>query len=251
MASPLAAILPGVPVDITQALEGEFSELESRYARGDWSPASLNGGRFAEALLRYLEWKQSGAFTPLGAQLNRNGILNRVENDAALPEGLRFHVRRCADLLLDVRNKRDIAHLGTTIDVKEMDSRLVMAVSAWSLAEIVREESGLPASEVQSLVDALAVKTLPLVEEVGGDLIVTATDLSAKDRTLVALYHAFPEPVQVDDLRATVRYANVSRYKVLLKELAAPAHIHVKDGQVYLTRKGVSHIEKSIDLRLE
>ena len=46
--------LATIPKDIVNAIQKEFSELVSRFARRDWDPAELKGARFAEAILRYL-----------------------------------------------------------------------------------------------------------------------------------------------------------------------------------------------------
>jgi hypothetical protein len=238
-------------MDIADALGGEFEELETRFARGDWGPAELNGGRFAEAVFRYLEWRQSGTFTPIGQQIrDRDKTLNRVRDDSALPEGLRFHVRRCTDLLLDVRNKRDVAHLGSVVDVKEMDAKLVIRLASWALAEIIREESGLPADEVQAIVDRLSATHLPLVEEVDGELVVVATHLSATDRALVALYHAYPDPLPIQDLRRAAKYGHATRFRALMDAQAREAYVHVKNDQARLLRKGVAWVEANIDLEL-
>lgn len=251
-AGSLRSILPSIPTDIVDALETEFGELESRFARGDWGPAELNGGRFAEAVLRLLEWRESGGqYTPIGKQLNREAILKRVTNNASLPDGLRFHVAKCGEILMDIRNKRDVAHLGTVIDVDEMDARLVVRLAAWSLAEIVREEGGLSAQGAQALVDRLSAKRIALVEEVGGDLVVVATHLTARQRALVALYRAYPNPVNIKTLRQSVGYTNLTRFRQILRHQAKAGIAHIKDDEVYLTRKGVGWVEKHIDMHLK
>jgi len=178
--------LPDIPSDIVDALETEFRHLESRFARRDWGPAEMNGGRFAEAVLRFLEWQESGGrYTPIGSQLNRQAILDRVRSNASMPDGLRFHVAKCTEILMDIRNKRDVAHLGAVIDVDKMDAHLVIRIAAWTLAEIIRGESNLSAQDAQDLIDRLSARHIPLVEEVGGDLIVVATSLSARKRALI------------------------------------------------------------------
>lgn len=240
-----------VPTPIVAAVRTEYATLASRYARRDWGPASLNGGRLAEALFRYLEWKHSGTYTAIGRQIKaRDATLNRVRDDTSLADGIRFHIRRCVDLLFDVRNKRDVAHLGTDVDVKEMDSRLVMRLASWAVSEVVRIESGLTAPAVQALVDRLAATHLPLVEEVGGDLLVVGTHLKAADRALVALYHQYPEPLTIVELRSATKYNNATRFKAIVSELAKHALVHQSGPDVHLTKKGATWIEGHIDLTL-
>lgn len=247
------AALSNVPADIANALEQEFVELEARFARGDWGPAELNGGRLAEALLRYLEWKQSGGpFTPIGTQLNRTTIVHKVENDATLPEGIRFHVRRCAELLMDIRNKRDVAHLGAVVDVDEMDAQLVLRLANWSLAEIVRQEGQLDAAEAQALIDRLSATHVPLIEEIDGDLVIVADNLLPATKALVILYHSYPDPVSLGDLQQAVRYtSHASNFRRLLTNRQEKGLVHLKDDKAYLTRKGAAWVEASVDFDVQ
>lgn len=167
-----------------------------------------------------------------------------------MDEGIRFHVRRCIDLLFDIRNKRDVAHLGSDVDVKEMDAQLVMRLSSWAVAEVVRVESGMPASEVQEIVDRLAASQLPLVEGIDDELVVLATDLPAVQRALVALLHTYPAPMDVGDLRHAVQYGNSTRFRAMLAAEAKAARVHRRGDEVRLTRKGAGWVQRNIDLRL-
>lgn len=254
MSNGLAEIRPllaSVPSDLVDELLNEFQEMRRRFLLRDWGPSELNGGRFAEGVLRVLEWMMSGSYTPLGTQLDRTNIINRVTNDTSLPEGHRFHVRRAADLLLDVRNKRDVGHLGADIDVNRMDSELVLRLCSWILAEMVREFGGSDSETAQSLIDKISVEQVPWIEEVDGDLLVLATELLAVYRTLLALHHAHPSSVPIKELRAMVGYNNSSRFKnEILAELAGDRRVHIKHDAVTLTSKGIKQIEaKMLDLR--
>lgn len=251
MSVELDSAIAGVPNEIRQALKEEYRQLETRFARGDWAPAQLNGGRFAEAVLRYLEWKRSDVFTPVGTQLNRSSIIGRVRNDKTLPDGIRFHVSACAELLMDIRNKRDVAHLGAVVNVKAMDAQLVMRLVSWSLSEIIREESGLPGKKAQVLIDRLSDKRLALVEEIDGRMIVVATDLTAADRALVALYQCYPESIGIPDLREAVQYQNATRFQTILSDLARKRIVYVQGERCRLTTKGTKWVEKHIEMHLE
>lgn len=247
----LSQFLLGVPLEIIEALEKEFSKLESRFARRDWGPAELDGGRFAEAILRYLEWKSTKVYTPIGKQLARLDIIREIENNSSIADGVRFHVRRCAELLLDVRNKRDVGHLGNEVDVNEMDSRLVKRLASWSLAEIIREEGHLSPVESQNVVDKLSTKSLSLIEEIGGELVVVATNLSATEQALVALYEKAPSPINIGVLQKSTKYRNSTNFKVLMARESSKGIVHIIKDEVQLTNKGVAWVEKHVDLALK
>jgi hypothetical protein len=239
----LSEALAGVPGDIARSLENELSGLMQRYRRGDWSPSELNGGRLAEAVLRYLEWKDGGSFTPLGKQLNRARIVGAVKNNVALEESVRVHMPRAAELIMDIRNGRDVAHLSDHVSVNQMDSQLVLRLGAWLVAEIVRLESSLAPSECQELVDSLTVKQVPIVEVFDGDAVVVAPQLRASERVLVALYHSHPASMNLEDLRTCVKYGNASRFRTLVSQVDRQGLAHVKGSTVFLTHLGVERAE--------
>ncbi len=247
----IQSAISDIPQELANAIIEEYIEVQLRYARGDWAPSELNGGRFAEAILRYCEWKGSSSFTPLGISVNRSSILGRTRNNTRLPESLRFHISTCVELLLDVRNRRDVAHLGNNIDVREMDSLLVFRIASWMLAEIIRLESGFPPNQVQSIIDKLSKKHIPLVEEIGGDLIVVGTHLRAIDRALVVLYREHPEPVNFNLLLHAIQYKNSSRFLKILEGKQAEGLVYIKEEDIYLTNKGVSWVEKSIEMKIQ
>jgi len=240
--------LAGLPGDIADALENEFLELQRRFGMRDWGPAELNGGRFAEAMVRFLDWKRTGGYTPVGQQVNRQAVLSACRQDPSMPDSYRSHLTTCAELLMDIRNRRDVAHIGAAVGVNEMDTHLVMRVAAWSLAEIVRVEAALPPAEAQTLIDSLAEKGIPLVEEIAGDLIVLASDLPASARVLVALYAKSPTPIDVKSLQRAVGYQNSTRFRHLIEVEAAERRVHLKGDQVFLTQKGMGWVEENVDL---
>lgn len=257
MSSDLAdirALLESLPSELVDELLEEFEALRRPFLLRDWGPGELNGGRFGEVVLRLFEWMmdEEEKYTPLGTQLKRMEITNRVQTNSDLPDGVRFHVRLCTDLLLDVRNRRDVGHLGVPdLDVNRMDSELVLRLCSWVLAELIREYGGEDPDTAQQLVDKLSVEQVPWIEEVDGDLLVLATELQADDRTLLALHHAHPSSVAIPALRVQVGYNNPSRFKnAILGGLAKDRRIYVKNDAATITSKGIKQIEKKmVDLR--
>lgn len=236
--------LAALPNELVGELLSEFEALRQRFLLRDWGPGELNGGRFGEATLRILEWMMDGQYTPIGKQLNRNSIIKRVENDSSLPEGQRFHVRRSVELLLDIRNKRDVGHLGAGIDVNRMDSELVLRLCSWVLAEMVREFGQADPETAQSLIDKISAERVPWIEEVDGDLLVLATELPAAQRALLALHRAHPSAVPISELRSMVRYSHSTQFKTkVLEALTKDLRIHIKNGAATITSKGIKEIE--------
>lgn len=246
----LKSLVAGLPEAIADRLESEFSMLQDRFARRDWGPAQLNGGRFAEAVLRLLEWKTNGQYTPLGQQVNRSRILDGARGDVSLPESYRFQIPSLVDLLLDFRNKRDVAHLGGDILVNEMDSHLVMRLAAWALAEIVRIETAVVPEDAQSIIDRLSRRRIPLLEEIDGQLVVLNPDFSARERALVLLYQTYPDPWDIGVLRDAVKYSHSSKFKALIAREAKSVTVEMRGSQVFLTQRGVAWVEQHLNLEI-
>lgn len=243
--------LTSLPTQLAEALEREFSKLRDRYRRQDWEPGQLSGGKFSEAILRYVEWRDSGTYTPLGKHVPRKPIINRAVNNSALPESLRLQIPAIAELIADVRNRRDVGHLRGSVSVNGMDANLVMACASWLLAEIVRLESGGSPAEAQQVVDSLVERRVPIIEEIDGEPVVLNTKLPAKERTLVLLYKKYPDRIPAKTLQGWVDYLNITRFKKLLESEAKEARVVINDEGVRLTAKGVAHVEKNIDLSME
>ena len=58
-------------------------------------------------------------------------------------------------VVYDVRNNRDVAHLGADIDPNLMDATLVISILDWVLAELVRMYHKVSADEAQKIIDGL------------------------------------------------------------------------------------------------
>src|SRR5688572_499402 len=109
--NPLTQHLTNLPNDVVGVLQTEFQKLHEQYFLGRWEPAQLDGGRFAEAVLRIVEFKNSGNYTALGTSLNRLQIVQAAERNVNLSDSLRFQIPRLAGLILDFRNNRNVGHL--------------------------------------------------------------------------------------------------------------------------------------------
>jgi len=249
----VARLSQDIPRELLERLLDEYIDLKRQFALGRYRPQELHGGRFAETFLRILEHLNdpNQSYTPVGQQLNRQRTINRVRSNGALSPSLRVFILSSLEILLDVRNRRDVAHIGGDVNPNYADSRLVCQLADWSLTEFIRLYYQCPIAEAQSIADRINQVRIPIVAEVEGFVRIQDTSLSAADRTLVALYHKKPEKQRDTDLVAWVQYKNTSRYKSeILRQLHTEALIHYEDGYCSLLPKGVIYVERNIDLEL-
>jgi hypothetical protein len=236
----LADHLSGLPKELRDAIEDTYSSVIDHFLREEWDDAQGDAGRFSEAVLRYLEWKTSGKYTPIDGKSKpgRAKVINAAKNDVALPPTLRAQLPLAIELVMDFRNNRNAAHLGS-IKPNKMDASCVVQNATWIVGEVVRLESSAESVEVQALLDQLAERHVPLIQHVGGVPVILKADMPAADRALVLLYQ-HGEALSLATLRTWAEYSHVTRWK---EDVIRPLHraklVHLSpDGTVNLLRPG-------------
>lgn len=243
-------LLQGLPSPLVRNLTVEFQYLHEQYYLGKWQASQLNGGRFGEAVLRIIEYKDIGNFTPLGTQLHRENIINHVQHNGGLPDSLRLTIPKLAAIIMDFRNNRNVAHLGT-IEVNGMDSSFVIHTANWIMAELVRIEGQTTPEDAQNEIIKIIDRKIPVVEEINGRLKPLNPSLSTKNKTLVCLYQRYPQAVSDLDLLTWIKDKNPTRFRGYIKVLDKEDLVDYTDGQVVLTRRGLAWTEKNIQFELQ
>lgn len=248
--NPLKQHLNNLPEDVVDALQTEFQKLHEQYFLGRWEPSQLDGGRFAEAVLRIVEQKDRGRFTPIGTQLNRLAIVRSTERNTTLADSLRFQIPRLAGLILDFRNNRDVGHLAE-IDVNEMDSTFVLYAANWIVAELIRLETQMDPDDAQAEIKKIIERKVPIIEEMGGRLKCLDPDLNVKQKALVFCYQKYPDQVSLNDLFDWTEYSNKGVLRRQLVDLNKDGLIDFRNDIARLTKRGLLWVEKNISFELE
>jgi hypothetical protein len=237
---------------ILDRLIDEYLDIKQQFFLKKYRPSELNTGRFCECVLRLLQdIDTKGSYIPFGTSLgNSNTIINKLEQSRNLPESLRVFILKLVRVALDIRNRRDIAHVGGgEINPNYSDALLLVNIADWILIEIVRHYYKCPMEEAQKIVDSIIEVRVPVITEVNGFLRVQNTNLKARDASLVILYYKRPNKVGAPDLCKWVGYGNSSRFKNdILSKLHDEALIHYDkvSGNSELIEKGVRYVEKYI-----
>jgi hypothetical protein len=237
----IISLQASLPQDILTELFKEFKLIKQNFFLSRFQPAELNGGRFAECILRLLEFVDSGTYTAFGSQIkSSDSIVNRLQNNVDLPNTLRFHIPRLIRVILDLRNKRDVAHVGGEVSPNYSDSLFIVHSVDWILTEIVRHYHSCPIDEAADIVSAINEIQISIIDEIDGFMKMLDTSLKTSDMVLVFLYSKQPRKVLEQDLRKWSEYKNSTHFreKILMK-LHKDALIHFSDGTCTLTRKGI------------
>jgi hypothetical protein len=239
-------VAAGLPLNLLDALLEAFSEAKRRFHLGDLRPQEVEGGRFSEAAFRILQHACGKSVTPLGKQLpSVDTLVRQLENETSQPDAIRFHVPRTLRLIYDVRNKRDVAHLGDGIDPNLQDATLVVANMDWVVAELVRLYHNVTANEAQTIIENLVTKEVPAVEVIEGQPVVLA-DLRPRDQVLLMLYRAGAAGASLDELASWLRAARKDHLRERLDKLdtAKLVLLHPTTGRYFITANGRREVER-------
>ncbi|BAY32486.1 hypothetical protein NIES2107_43750 [Nostoc carneum NIES-2107] len=246
-----AALSTKLPKDVIIALLDEYQHIKQQFFLRKFQPAELNAARFCECILRLVEFLDTGTYTTLGKQLDTQKIINRVINNTSLPEGIRFFIPQLTRVLLDMRNKRNVAHVGGEVNPNYSDSLFVSHSADWILVELIRNYHINSIDEARKIVESINETKIPVIVEVGNFIRVQNTKLKAEQKTLLVLYYKQPDKVSDIDLIKWIKYANASRYRSeILRVLDNEALLHYENGFCVLLPKGIVYVEKNISPEL-
>jgi hypothetical protein len=213
-------IFAALPKNLRRELVESFSEIVKNYAERRWEPAELNGGKLCEVAYCIVKGVAEGKF-PERATKPRNMVAacQAIEQQTGPLRSVRIQIPRMIVALYEVRNNRNVGHVGGEVDPNHMDAVCVLQMAKWIVAELIRVLHERPVDEAEALVDAVVEREVPLVWKVGDKMRVLDPDLSYKDTTMILL-HAVAGPVPEADLFSWTEHSNATVYRrdILKKE---------------------------------
>lgn len=162
----IGSLQTSLPKDVLTELLNEYKFIKQQFFLNKFRPAELEGGRFAECVLRLLEFVDTGSYTPFGTQLKSENIINRLPNNTKLPNTIKFFIPRLIRVILDVRNKRDVAHVGGEVNPNYSDSLFIVHSVDWILTEIVRHYHSCSIDQAAAIVSTINENQVPIIDDI-------------------------------------------------------------------------------------
>jgi hypothetical protein len=172
----------------------------------------------------------------------------QIEQTSGISRSLKIQIPRVLVALYEIRNNRNVGHVGGEVDPNHMDAVCVLQMSKWLLAELVRIFHTCSVQEATAIVDALVEREVPLVWRVGERTRVLDANMSMKEKMLVLL-HASAEPMQEQDLVASIEHSNPSVFR---RDVLRAAHerrlVEYDEGKrlVTISPLGIEAAEKLV-----
>ncbi len=248
----VAALCPILPREIIEHLINEYQEIKHQFTLGKYRPSELNGGRFAECIFRLIQHLHSPPYTPFGEQLKDiDRLIRQVESNNTLHHSIRIHIPRLSRILLDIRNRRDIAHVGGEVNPNYSDSLFISHSADWLFTEIIRIYYSCSIDKAKEIVASLNQTSIPIIADIDGFIRVQNTKLDFRQKTLAILYYKHPEKVRDTLLIKWTKYSNATKFKKdILSKLDAECLIHYYQGECQLLAKGIKYVEKYIPMNI-
>lgn len=244
--------LKNVPNTFRTKLIKYFLEAKQNYRENRSEACGIAGAKLAETIVRFLQQRTTGSFTPFGTRItNFADECRKISNSAvtSATESERIIIPRAILLIYTLRNKRGIGHVGGDVDANAIDAATIVRTADWVVCELIRIHHGLSLEEAQDVVDSLSVRELPLIWEIAGKKRVLKEGLPKADETLLLLYSSIDSAVLVEDLASWVEYSNLAVFKSsVLKALHDARRIEYdKENEVvYLSPKGAKYVEEKL-----
>jgi hypothetical protein len=256
MSPKTAAILPDqafaqLPPKLREDLISAFEKIVRNFAEGRWEPAELNGGKLCEAVYTICKGVADGSM-PSRATKPSNMVKACRELEeapkAAAPHSVRVQIPRILLGLYDIRNNRNVGHVGGDVDPNHMDAMFVLQNAKWIVAEVVRVLHKMPVEDAVALIDSLVEREVPLVWKVGDKRRVLDPKMSIKDKTLLLL-HGSNTPVAEDVVCDWVEQPDLAVYR---RDILRPAHkaklveYDPDSKTVVISPNGVAYVEEKL-----
>lgn len=244
MAAELSTVFGALPSTLRDELLSAFNLIVKNFRERRWEPAELNGGKVSEIVYTILKGYADGKY-PARAKKPRNMLVacQQLENDAAnAPRSIRIQIPRMLVALYEIRNNRNVGHVGGDVDPNHMDAVCVLQMAKWVVAELVRVLHDVDTDEATQIVESLAERETPLIWEVNGKKRVLNTAMGMRAKTLLLL-HASNGEVAESDLVSWLEHSNGSVYR---RDILRPLH-HDRLVEYDATRRTVQISPLGID----
>lgn len=222
--------LSALPAGLRAPLLSEYQSLVTNYSEQKWTAAELSGGKFCEIVYTILDGYAKGAYPPKPSKPpNFVEACRRLEQNSGVPRSFQILIPRLLPPLYEIRNNRNVGHVGGDVDPNHMDATTVLAIVAWVMAELVRVFHGITVAEAQEIVDSIVERPVPLIWQSGQVKRVLDPKMKLREQVLV-LVASCPGPVDLTRLQTWIECKDKAYFKKLIGALHKSRLVEASDG---------------------
>ncbi|MCW5887050.1 MAG: hypothetical protein KIT07_02890 [Anaerolineales bacterium] len=244
-------LLASIPEGIRNELITTYNEILRNYRERRWEPSELNGGKLCEIIFTIIRGAVDGSIPNKASKPpNMVDACRALEQLPAstFSRSIRVQIPRMLLALYEIRNNRNVGHVGGEVNPNEMDALVVVEMSKWLLAELVRVFHRIDIAQAAKAVSSIVEKTTPLIWQVGDKYRVLDVTLTIKQKTLLLAYQSLGQVLE-SDLLVWVEQPNASVYRRdVLRPLHAEKMIEYNqiDHTVIISPLGIQEVENNL-----
>ena len=143
MTTAISSALGMIPEGLRTPLLKAYNEIHTNFRERRWEPSELNGGKLCEIVYTIINGYIAGTFPPKPAKpSNMVSACQALEQTpaGATQRSVRIQIPRILVALYEIRNNRNVGHVGGDVDPNEMDAVAVLYMSRWIMAELVPKQ---------------------------------------------------------------------------------------------------------------
>jgi hypothetical protein len=215
-----AQALSAIPSGLRDPLISEYKSIVQNFLEHRWLPSELSGGRFSEIVYTILHGHAKKSYGASPAKpANFVEACKKLEGNAQahVPRSFKILIPRILPALYEIRNNRNVGHVGGDVDPNHMDSVAVLSMCNWVMAELVRVFHGLTVAEAQKVVDAVAEVRIPIIWSDGNVKRVLRPELKLHEQILILTAASVPD-VSSKELIEWIEHGNT---KYVMKTIRA------------------------------
>lgn len=244
----VSAFLINIPDGLKKPLLVEYNNIVQHYMEKKWTASELSGGKFCEIVFTILDGHAKGSFASSPSKpSNFVDACKRLENNSNVPRSFQILIPRMLPALYEIRNNRNVGHVGGDVDPNSMDANAVVAICSWILGELIRVFHNTSVINAQKIVDFITNRKIPLVWEIGSMKRILNPSISLKEQVLL-LISATSSKTSTDDLFTWIEYKNKVYFLKLLRQLHKGRLIELSsdESELEILPPGTIYIEQLI-----
>lgn len=251
----VAQLSPPLDQQLLDLLVTEFLSMERRFFLGDWEPATLDGGQFAELASRVVYHVDSGNLNPTKgvSQCLKYVEESSSSNPHAFP-GRRaaLHLCRVLRTIYKFRSQRGAIHIDPNYSSSEMDASLLIMCARWVMAEVIRVFWTGNTADAALAVREVTRFDVPAVLNLDGRVMVLRTDCTVEQEVLLLLHNAGAQGMTRTELGQAIPKSASAVSNALTRMVGASRRqiIERSKGRYVLLRNGAVRIRNELSGKL-
>lgn len=189
-----------------EAMLDHFLAGLTKFQNGDHEGVGVKSGKFVEAVTKCL-MIYCGLPLPIARKFSAGRELKNLESlPTSYSDVIRIAIPKSCMFVYEIASNRGARHDSDDFVANEMDAKAVIPLMSWTLAEMIRfsNSNTTTPADISAMIEALAVKSYPLFEEIDGRPYINFDDLSAREIGLLLLYFKYPNRLPKRELIAAI-----------------------------------------------